>query len=155
MQIRIEGTDLPGRSCGASRDFPGYDNIHVGLQRRATPGELLGLTPGDAPAAQWTIDCEVADTEAGLDVRGRYIQGPRGGRFIYLSWGTVDAAGVFSLFRRAKLWLDGVAPAVLADAVRTGVLVGRLGLTDARGLPTCTASRPPAIEWSAGGSGLR
>jgi Family of unknown function (DUF5990) len=150
MQIRIEGTDLPGRSCGGSREFPGYDNIHVGIQRRAKPGDLLGLTPGDAPGALWTIDCQVTDTEAGRDVRGPYVQGPPGGRFIYLSWGTVDAAGVFALFRRAKLWLDGVAPAVLEDAVRTGVLVGRLGLTDARGLPTCSAGRPPTIEWSAG-----
>ncbi|MGO8961776.1 MAG: DUF5990 family protein [Streptosporangiaceae bacterium] len=149
MQIRIEGTDLPGRSCGASLDFPGYDNIHVGLQRRAKRDELLGLTPGDAPAAQWTIDCHVTDTEAGRDVRGPWVQGPPGGRFIYLSWGTVDASGVFTLFRRAKLWLDGVAPAVLEDAVRTSVLVGRLGLTDAKGHPTCTAGRPPTIEWSA------
>jgi hypothetical protein len=70
-------------------------------------------------------------------------------RFIYLNWGTVDDDG-FGLFRRAKLWLDGVPPGVLEDAVRTGVLVGRLGLTDAKGNPTCTAGRPPTIEWSAG-----
>ena len=150
MQIRIEGTDLPGRSCGQRPNFPGYQNIHVAVQRRAKPGELLGLTPGDAPAAHWTFDCEVSETPAGRDVRGPYIQGPPGGRFIYLSWGTVDAAGVFSLFRRAKLWLDAVPPAVLEEAVAAGVLVGRLGLTDAKGLPTCTAGRPPTIEWSAG-----
>ena len=87
MQIRIEGTDLPGRSCGASPDFPGYDNIHVGVRRGAKRDELLGLTPGDAPTALWTMG---------------------------------------------------------------GVLVGRLGLTDAKGNPTCTAGRPPTIEWSAG-----
>ena len=150
MQIRIEGTDLPGRSCGASPDFPGYDNIHVGLQRRAKRDELLGLTPGDASAAQWTIDCQVTDTEAGRDVRGPYIQGPPGGRFIYLNWVTVDDADNVRLFRRAKLWLDGVQPAVLDEAASTGLLVGRLGLTDSKGNPTCSAGRPPTIEWSAG-----
>jgi hypothetical protein len=56
------------------------------------------------------------------------------------------------LFRRAKLWLDGVPAGVLEDAVRTGVLVGRLGLTDAKDNPTCAAGRPPTIEWSAGTS---
>ena len=152
MQIRVEGTDLPGRSCGMSRDFPGYDNIHVAVQRRAKPSELLGLTPGDAPAAQWTIDCQVTDTPAGPDVKGPYIQGPPGGRFIYLNWVTGDDAGNFRLFRRAKLWLDGVPPAVLTEAARTGLLVGRLGLTDPKGNPTCTAGRPPTIEWSAGPS---
>jgi len=155
LQIRIDGTDLPGRSCGPSPDVPGgYHNIHVGIQRRGKRDELLDLTPGDAPAATWTIECQVggaADPSGGTaDVKGLYIQGPPGGRFIYLSWVTVDDAGNTSLFRRAKLWLDGVPPSVLEDAVRTGLLVGRLGLTDDKGKPTCTAGRPPTIEWSAG-----
>jgi hypothetical protein len=29
------------------------------------------------------------------------------------------------------------------------VLVGRLGLTDAKGNPVCASIRPPLIEWSA------
>jgi Family of unknown function (DUF5990) len=153
MQIRIEGTDLPGRSCGPSPDVPGgYRNIHVGVQRRGKPGELLGLTPGDAAAATWTIECQLGDAadSGGLaDVKGPYIQGPPGGRFIYLNWVTVDDWGTCRLFRRAKLWLDGVPPSVLEEAARTDLLVGRLGLTDARGNPTCSAGRPPTIEWSA------
>ncbi len=155
MQIRIEGTDLPGRSCGPSPDVPGgYHNIHVGIQRRGKRDELLGLTPGDAPAATWTIDCQLTSPPVDLsasapDVKGPYIQGPPGGRFIYLNWVTVDDAGNCRLFRRAKLWLDGVPPAVLDEAAGTGLLVGRLGLTDPKGNPTCSAGRPPTIEWSA------
>lgn len=72
-----------------------------------------------------------------------------GGRFVYLSWGTVDANGVFTMFRRAKLWLDGVAADILDEAVRGGLLVGRLGLTDDRGEPLCASVRPPLIAWSA------
>jgi Family of unknown function (DUF5990) len=154
MQIRIEGTDLPGRSCGPSVDAPdGYRNIHVGVQRRGKRDELLGLTPGDAPAATWTIECQLSgDTDPnGLaaDVKGPYIQGPPGGRFIYLNWVTVDDVGTVRLFRRAKLWLDGVPPAVLNEAGRTGLLIGRLPLIDSKGNPTCSAGRPPTIQWSA------
>jgi Family of unknown function (DUF5990) len=155
MQIRIEGTDLPGRSCGPSPDVPGgYHNIHVGVQRRGKPGELLGLIPGDAAAATWTIECQLAGAagpgDLAADVKGPYIQGQAGGRFIYLNWVTVDDAGTCRLFRRAKLMLDGVPPSVLEEAAMTGLLVGRLGLTDPRGNPTCSAGRPPTIEWWAG-----
>ncbi len=57
MQIRIVGTQLPGRYCGAGGDFAGYSNIHVGVQRKNRPDELLDLHAGDAP-----VD--------GADVRG-------------------------------------------------------------------------------------
>lgn len=148
MRIRIDGKDLPGASCGPSQGRPGgYQNVHVAVQRKNEPTELLGLTPADAPAVSWTLeDCTVT----GSDINGRYIQGRPNDRFIYLSWGTVDD-GEFRLFRRAKLWLDASAvPAgVLADAVRDGVLVGELGLTDVKGNPLCAAVRPPLIRWTA------
>jgi hypothetical protein len=151
VQIRIEGTDLPGASCGPSPERPaGHVGIHVGLQRRAKPAELLSLTPADAPAATWTLDAIVTPGPDGpADLKGPYIQGPPGGRFIYLNWGTVDDSGEFALFRRAKLWLQAVPPEVLASAAERGVLVGRLPLTDARGNPLCASIRPPLIEWSA------
>jgi hypothetical protein len=145
VRIRIEGHDLPGRTCGPSRDFPGYANIHVGVQRRGKPGELLDLQPGDAPTAAWAFDATVD----GPDVRGPYIQGGPGKRFIYLSSGTVDDAG-FHMFRRAKVFLADVDAAVLAAAQRSGTLVIRVGLTDARGHPACAWLKPPAIESSAG-----
>ncbi|MET7355235.1 DUF5990 family protein [Streptomyces mirabilis] len=64
---------------------------------------------------------------------------------MYLSWGTVDDAGTFTMFRRAKLLLDAVSTDVLDAAVRTGRLHGRLGLTDARGGPLCARVVPPTI----------
>jgi hypothetical protein len=150
MRIRIEGTDLPGLHCGPSPDRPdGHRNVYVGVQRRAHPAELLDLTAGDAKAAVWNLDCIVTSGQDGYDLRGPYIQGPRGGRFIYLSWGTVDDHAAFTMFRRAKLWLEAVDPAVIEAAVNQGVLVGRLGLTDAHGHPLCASVRPPVIEWRA------
>jgi hypothetical protein len=150
VQIRIEATDLPGRACGPSPDRPGgYDNIHVAVQRRNKRDELLNLVPGDALSATWVLDSTAARTAAGFDLKGTYIQGPPGGRFIYLSWGTVDGAGCFELFRRAKLWLEAIPAEVIEAALGAGALVGRLGLTDAKGHPLCAAVRPPVIEWSA------
>jgi Family of unknown function (DUF5990) len=118
------------------------------VQRKSRPDELLDLHPGDAPRAVWSFDCSVD----GTDVRGPYIQGPPGGRFIYLSWGTVDDGGRFSMFRRAKLMLSDVPADVLDAAAASGMLVGGLGLTDAKGQPLCARVRPPQITWTAEGS---
>ncbi|MGW1123915.1 DUF5990 family protein [Streptomyces sp. NPDC002526] len=151
LLLHIEGSRLPGRSCPAGPGFPGYENIHVGVQRKDRPGELLGPTPGDAPGARWTLECTAAEDAEGVAVRGPYVQNRLGGRFVYLSWGTVDADGLFTMFRRAKLMFADVDPAVLAAAVRSGHLTARLPLSDAEGRPLCARVRPPVIEWSASG----
>jgi hypothetical protein len=149
VRIRIEGSDLPGSSCGPGPDAPkGHRNIHVAVQGRKRD-DLLNLVPADADTACWTLDCTATATPNGVDCRGPHISGPPGGRFVYLSWGTVDGAQRFTMFRRAKLLLEAVPPAVLGRACDLGVLVGRLGLTDAKGKPLCASVRPPAIEWSA------
>jgi Family of unknown function (DUF5990) len=149
MQIRIEASDFPGTSCGPGPDaLDGYCNVHVGVQRRSRPDDLLDLVPGDSSSAIWTVECNATAKAGSVDLKGPYIQGPPGGRFIYLSWGTVDADG-FDMFRRAKLMLDAVPATVLSRAMHRGVLVGRLGMTDGRGGPVCAAVRPPSIEWSA------
>ena len=78
------------------------------------------------------------------------MSGPPGSRFVYLSWGMVGDDGEgFEMFRRAKLRLDEVPTEVLDRAVEDGRLVGRLGLTDAKGNPTCAAVGPDAIVWRA------
>jgi len=151
--IRIEASGFPGRSCGPSPDQPGgYHNIHVGVQRRDRPGELLGLQPGDAPAAVWELEATASPGAAGTDLRGPYISGRPGRRFIYLSWGAVDDAGTFTMFRRAKLDLSAVGPATLDAALCSGQLTGALQLTDARGNPVCAAIRASQITWSAPGA---
>ncbi|TMR06316.1 monooxygenase [Nonomuraea turkmeniaca] len=149
MQIRIEAFDLPGRECGREPGFPGYCNIHVGVQQRERRDELLGMIPGDASSATWELEVTATRREAGWDLRGPFVHGRPGGRFVYLSWGTVDEARVFSMFRRAKLWLDAIPAGVLEAAGDGGVLVARLGLTDAKGQPLCASVRPPLVEWSA------
>lgn len=150
LRIHIEGFDLPGRTCGPEGGDTAYSDVRVAVQRRDRPAELLGVQPGDARSVSWTLECTAVASAAGTDVKGPYVQGRSGGRFVYLSWGTSDGSGAFTLFRRAKLMLDAVPAGVLDAAVREGLLVGRLGLSDERGLPLCARVVPPRITWTAG-----
>lgn len=143
MRIRIDAVDLPGRTG------PAHDGIHVAVQRRDRPAELLDPQPGDASSATWTLECTTSASPTGTEVKSPYVQDRLGRRFIYLSWGTVDGSGRFVMFRRAKLMLDVIPADILAAAARDGLLVGRLGLTDAQGGPLCARVEPPHITWTA------
>ncbi|MFD9445546.1 DUF5990 family protein [Streptomyces sp. NPDC060006] len=151
MRIRIDAVDLPGltRPAPTEGNVPAYDNLHVAVQRRDRPGELLEPQPGDAESATWTLECTATASPTGTDVKGPYVQDRLGRRFIYLSWGTVDGAGLFTMFRRAKLMLDVVPADVLAAAAHEGLLVARLGLTDEQGGPLCARIVPPHVTWTA------
>jgi Family of unknown function (DUF5990) len=149
VDVRIVGTELPGRRCADPRpDGLVYENVHVGLQRRR---EVIDIIPGDASSAEWNLTLEPSFRDGELDFRGPFAQGRRGDRFLYLSWGSVDAAGRFEMFRRAKLMLDAVTPELVQAAGRPGHrLVATLGLTDTcDGMPRCAAVRPPVITWTA------
>jgi hypothetical protein len=150
VRIRIEAIDLPGASCGPGSSAPGgHGNVHVGVQRRAHSTELLGLVRGDAPSVSRTLDCTATPSAAGIDLGGPYIQGPPGGRFIYLSWVDVGETGEPTMFRRAKLWLEALPTGTVERAIDDGVLVARLRLTDGRGGPLSASVRPPLVTWSA------
>ncbi len=75
MRLVIRGHHLPGRSRGRYRD------VHVGLQVRR---DAYGLVPGDADRVEWVADIRTDDG----DFRGPAVQGPKGARFVYLTWGT-------------------------------------------------------------------
>jgi hypothetical protein len=122
------------------------ENVHVGVQLRREPWALV---PGDRSDATWELDIDVVDRHEARDFRGPAVQGKRGDRFVYLTWGNVGADGSFEMFRRAKLMLDRIDPAVVADAVAAGGLAARVELTDERGGPRCARVDPPAVEWSA------
>jgi hypothetical protein len=149
--IRIEGSDLPGSYCGPGPDYPdGHHNVHVAVQGRKGQQDLFGLVPADVQSAIWELQCSVSAPSPTADLRGPHIQGPPNKRFIYLTWGVVDSAGVFTMFRRAKLWLTAVPAEIVGAACRSGLLIGRLGLSDDDGWPLCASVRPPRIEWTAG-----
>ena len=146
MEVRVVGSNLPGRSWGDPRPSGcRYENIHVGIQRRS---EVVETVPADAGAATWDLTVDVVDDGSTVDFRGPYVQGRRPDRFVYLSWGTVDGEGRFEMFRRAKLMLDALDRDTVRAANRAGSrMEARLGLTGGDGGPRCAAVRPPSVDW--------
>jgi len=131
VRLIIEGHHLPGTTCGQ------YADVHVGVQVGRDPADLF---PADADAVRWELDIDVLDKDGVTDFRGPAVQGRRGERFVYLTWGE-GTGPAFTMFRRAKLMLDDVpdpwAPAATA----------RVRLTDEHGHATCARLRPPVLEW--------
>lgn len=149
--VRIEGFDLPGRTCGPGPDLSaGHHNIHVAVQGRKGQQDLLGRVPADVASVVWELDCEIVVPPPTVDLRGPQIYGSAGKRFVYITWGVVEEDSSFRMFRRAKIWLDAVPDAVVQPACDHDLLVGRLGLTDDKGWPLCASVRPPRIQWSPG-----
>ncbi len=108
----------------------------------------MGQVRADVESVIWELEATPVSSDFS-DFRGPYISGSPGNRFIYLSWGIVEEPGSFEMFRRAKIVFDGIPAAVMRAARASNLLIGRLGLTDHKGNPTCAAVRPPLIEWSA------
>ena len=128
MRVVIRGHHLPGRSCGP------YQDVHVGLQVGREPH---GLVPGDADRAEWVAEVR---TDGG-DFRGPAVQGRKGARFIYLTWGTYTG-GTFTMFRRAKLMLDDLPQ-------RADEVIVEVHLTDGAGMPRCARLKAPAMRFVA------
>jgi hypothetical protein len=125
MRLVIRGHHLPGRSCGPHND------VHVGLQVGRDPE---GLVPGDADGAEWVAEIRMDDG----DFRGPAVQGRKGARHVYLTWGTLTD-GTFTMFRRAKLMLAELPRGV--DEVTV-----EIHLTDDTGMPRCARLSAPALR---------
>ena len=147
MDVVIRGHDLPGRTFRHA-GVPVH-GVHVGVQVRSDPTDLV---PGDAAAAEWRVDVRaVVGDDGELDFRGPAVHGSRGERFVYLTWGDVTVESRFTMFRRAKLMLGAIDPAVVRRALDDGrPLVATLALTDCYGGPVCGRVEPPAIVWTVG-----
>src|SRR5262245_42212457 len=142
MRVEIRGVNLPGRTFCRPDGSP-LENVHVGLQIRRDPAELVR---GDAPDAHWDVEVEVVRADDGLDFRGPAVQGKRGDRFLYLTWGEVHADGQFEMFRRAKLMLNRIDPALVESAVAIGGLAATVDLTGRGGGTRCARVDPSSEE---------
>jgi Family of unknown function (DUF5990) len=143
VRVEITGTRLPGRTF-CRPDGSLMENVHVAVQVRKDPEQLV---PGDAEGAEWLVEVEVVRGD-GLDFRGPAVQGRRGERFVYLTWGDVGRNGGFEMFRRAKLMLHRIDPALVERACEGGRLAATVDLTGPDGGPRCARVDPPAITWS-------
>lgn len=140
VPVRIIGRRLPGLH------WSGRKGIHLGVQRGS---EVVGLVRGDEGEATFDIEVELlVDAEGVADFRGPYVHGRRSERFIYLSWGEVDAEGTFTMFQRVKLPLSPLIEQHGVDAVRSSRRVHAfLELTDPKGRPVAASVRPPWVFW--------
>ena len=111
MRVAIHGVNLPGRVF-CCPDGSEMGNVHVGVQVRREPDQLVRA---DEAEALWELDVDVVSKDGVRDFRGPAVQGTRGDRFIYLTWGDMSH-GRFEMFRRAKLMLDRVDPTVMEKA---------------------------------------
>ena len=88
MLIEIRGRDLPAPACC------GYTDVAVGVQRGR---EVVDVRPVGAGPVAWAFDVPDVHTRDGApDVRGPYVHGRPGGRFLYLSWAGAGPTGVGS-----------------------------------------------------------
>ena len=118
-------------------DCPRLAGVTVGVQRGK---DVVQEFPADGSQTTWVLEAQVV---GGHDLRGPFIHGRPGQRFLYLSWQRQGSG----MFRRAKIMLDVLGPQLLARAEQEG-LAGRVPLTMVDGSPVCAAVRPPMIEWS-------
>lgn len=67
VQLRITGTDLPGRHCGN-----GSTNVHVGIQIRRDPEQVV---PADVTTVTFTTEIELVCRDGTVDFKGPAVQG--------------------------------------------------------------------------------
>ena len=143
MRITIEGHDLPGARF--SSDGAQLQNVHVAVQVGKDPVDPIRA---DADSVRWELDVRAVVDDGSVDLRGPAVHGKRGERFLYLTWGEVDADSSFVMFRRPKLMISDVdRDLLLAAAGGDGKLVASLSLTDEHGCPRCGRVRPPVVAW--------
>jgi hypothetical protein len=121
---------LVGTGC------PVLPGVTVGVQRGR---DVVQELPADGAEMTWVLDAR----RVGTELRGPYVHGRPGDRFLYLSWQR-DGSG---MFRRAKLMLAVIGTDLLDRAEEAG-LTARFSLAMPDGTPLCAAVRPPRIEWS-------
>ena len=134
VPVIVRGTDPPGRT------FASYADVAVAVQIGRDPVDPV---PGDTASPEWRLTVRRVDG----DFRGPAVHGKRGERFLYLTWGDRSGGG-FEMFRRAKLMLDRVDPALVDQAAQGRALVASVRLSDDHGCPRCARVEPPAVVWS-------
>ncbi len=108
----------------------------VDQRRSAGADEVFDITIG------------VVQSDEQIDFRGPFVQGPRGGRFVYINSGTLAGDAMTSWTRRAKIALGGITAELIAalDAKPKHVLRGRIAGKAKDGGPPA-ASVPLLTGW--------
>ena len=109
----------------------GRGSMYETVQRqRSTGGDL-----------RFDFAADVRATGAALDFRGPFVQGPSGGRFVYLDIGTAAGQTDTPWSRRLKIPLSSMTPATIraVSATPGAVLEARVPGTGRDGTPACAS----------------
>ena len=92
----------------------------------------------------------VAGTNGDFDFRGPAVQGPRAGRFIYLTSGTRAGQRDSCWNRRAKVSLEGLRPLLAQEPSETAITSGVAAIngTSRDGGPACASVALLGTGWS-------
>ena len=92
--------------------------------------------------ADLTFDfgAEAQPSDAAVDFRGPFVQGPRGGRFVYIDIGACAGQMNTPWSRRLKIPLSGITPQMIRRvASENSVLEARVPGTGRDGTPACAS----------------
>lgn len=132
--------NLPGT------EFDGKTEARLGIQQG---NNVIEDVPADSENVVFTISLRVilnAQTEQ-FDLRGPFVQGKAGERFVYLVWGQRDGAN-WTTLRRAKFYLRCINSERLIPALDSGQPISvRLNMTDAKGKPLTASIHEPSFQF--------
>ena len=116
-------------------------DVDYGLQKgRGSNCEIVQTQRSDGGDLQFVFDAEV---RAGTvpDFRGPFIQGPAGGRFVYIGIGTYAGQIGTPWSRRLKVPLSGISEGMIRRAAGGAVLEASVAGTGRDGTPACASVR--------------
>jgi hypothetical protein len=115
--------------------------VDYGLQKgHGSVFETVQTQRSDGRDLRFEFTAEVRNGSAG-DFRGSFVQGPAGGRFVYIDIGTIAGQTDTPFSRRLKVPLSGITPEMLRRAGGPGgaVLEARVPGTGRDGTPACAS----------------
>jgi len=138
LNIHLIGQGMSDRQSG----------LHLGMQHGSDVIDPVLATAGPVSFALTVEVTTIGDGET-VDVRGPYVHGKRGDRFLYLSWGEVDRDGRIGMAMRTKIKLQSIPPDLITRALKSdSTLRGTLSLVDVAGNPVSGTIPPERIHWS-------
>jgi hypothetical protein len=140
---RVDAIDLPGNYLGDQ--IP----LLVGIQHGQ---EIRQITPlASADTASFDFEFALAGEGDSVDVRGPFVHGRKGDRFVYLVWGHPTQDDPFVRYARTKLMFNDIPMDLMltvADGSAGGVLVCTLQATSDKGTESSGTVRPPRVSWA-------
>ena len=140
VTIRLIAVDPPGDCYGDSHP------ILFGIQRLHDAEQVVRANA----TTVFDLGADLISAPDGHDVRGHYVHGRKGDRFLYLTWGSPEGELPFVMFARAKLKFSDVPSELVGRALadRSLALTCLMQATNEKGHPASGSIRPPRLSWS-------